>query len=203
MSHSAVLVAIEPTDDVMKAVSHQMAPFDENIAGELFGDGSRWDWWVIGGRYAGRLLGKDIISRSEVDFDQMRIDEIARYTRHWESSQRYASDAHYEFLTGIKPGLSREDYTQSKVKTGFPWFGAFLKDRTWHEHERMGWFGATMKTECELRGAETHVCLFENKDLGSKIYSWQSNEAWDEIFYKRFVDQLPLETLLVCVDYHV
>ena len=203
MSHSSVLVAVDPTDNVQKAVEFQMAPFDENLAGEWFGDGSRWDWWQIGGRYEARLLGKDIIRRADVDLNQMRLDEIERYTTHWHKSQRYAGEAHYEFITGIEPGVSVEDYVQSKVKTGFPWFGAFLKDRTWHEHERLGWFGGSVKTECEIRGAETHVCLFENKNLGSKIYSWQGNESWDDIFFKRFVEGLAPETLLVCVDYHV
>ncbi len=202
MSHSAVLVAISPTTDIEKAVQHEMAPFDEQ--GEWFGDGSRWDWWVIGGRYCNRLLGKDVLPRSQVNLDQMRRDEINRYTKNFsESRNRGYPENAFEFITGIKLDETLEQYLARKVKTGFPWFGAFLKDRTWHEHKRLGWFGVDASTECARAGADTHVCLFENADAGSKIYSWNSNEAWDEIFFKRFVEPLPPETLLVNVDYHV
>lgn len=58
MSHASVIVALSPEQiqehgGIQEAVSWNMEPFDEN--GEWFEDGSRWDWWVIGGRYTGKF----------------------------------------------------------------------------------------------------------------------------------------------------
>jgi len=67
MSHALVLVALSPEDiaeakgDKELAVSHQMAPFEE---ADWFSDGSRWDWWIIGGRFSG-MLGKNIFEKRE------------------------------------------------------------------------------------------------------------------------------------------
>lgn len=59
MSHASVIVALSPSDlekhanNVEAAIAYQMEPFDEN--GEWFREGSRWDWWQIGGRFTGKL----------------------------------------------------------------------------------------------------------------------------------------------------
>lgn len=54
MSHFLTIVLV-PHDcvDVEDKVSALLAPYDEN--GEFFADGSRWDWWVIGGRWNGHF----------------------------------------------------------------------------------------------------------------------------------------------------
>ena len=59
MSHARAIVAIpaDRANDVQSAIEWEMMPFDEN--GEWFRDGSRWDWYVIGGRYTGSLTGYD------------------------------------------------------------------------------------------------------------------------------------------------
>ena len=136
MSHAVVLVAIRPTDDVEAAIAEQMQPFDEN--GEWFADGSRWDWYQIGGP-------KDV--------------------------------------------------------TAF----AFLRDRTWNECERMGWFGISAETERERAGAvQAKVCTHIDEATGAKIVSWgDGSDRWDAKFYKRFIAPLPGDVLLVVVDFHV
>lgn len=51
MTHFATLVLTTGGGD--DEVERLLAPYDE--AGEWFADGSRWDWWVVGGRYTGLL----------------------------------------------------------------------------------------------------------------------------------------------------
>lgn len=73
MSHAVVMIALQGIDPgdrsaVDEAVAHQMAPFDEN--GEWFGDGSRWDWYLIGGRWTGYFAIKP-----EVDLARVVVGE--------------------------------------------------------------------------------------------------------------------------------
>jgi len=61
MSHAFCIVALPASlnrEEIEDAVTVQMAPFYED--GGWFEDGSRWDWWGIGGRYSGFLDGEDI-----------------------------------------------------------------------------------------------------------------------------------------------
>lgn len=51
MTHFATLVLTTSGDD--DEVTRLLKPYDEND--EWFAEGSRWDWWVIGGRFTGLL----------------------------------------------------------------------------------------------------------------------------------------------------
>jgi hypothetical protein len=71
MSHATVLVLTETGSE--DEVSTLMEPYNED--GEWFrgrtGDRpeSKWDWWKIGGRYSGRLNGKNVAPVSELPED--------------------------------------------------------------------------------------------------------------------------------------
>lgn len=54
--HYRLEIIMPPTDDVEKAVTDILAPFDENLEGDEASGHSFWDWWVIGGRWAGSKL---------------------------------------------------------------------------------------------------------------------------------------------------
>jgi hypothetical protein len=225
MSHACVLVAIDVVDptnreEIEAAVDFQMAPYDEN--GEFFADGSRWDWYQIGGRFTGLL---------NPDYD------AAQDPRNWESCTTCGG-------TGTRPGGLKEfgeawfagcngcngcqgtgksrkfrnapvpfDVAQVKTidksKIGAAY--AFLRNRHWHEAERMGWFAMPTKSECEIKaeaaGGDPNVltrrCVTTG-DEHSKIVVWnEPQEIWDEQFQRRFLDPLPPDAVLVVVDYHV
>lgn len=55
MTHFLTLVLVDKKDNIDETVERLLAPYDEN--NEWFKDGSRWDWWVIGGRFTGALTG--------------------------------------------------------------------------------------------------------------------------------------------------
>lgn len=57
MSHFSVLVITPPDQDLEATISKLMEPFNEN--GEGFREGSKWDWWQIGGRWSGLINGKN------------------------------------------------------------------------------------------------------------------------------------------------
>jgi hypothetical protein len=51
MTHFAIVAILPSGSEVDDKLAQLMEPFDE--AGEWGRDGSRWDWYVIGGRYTG------------------------------------------------------------------------------------------------------------------------------------------------------
>lgn len=56
MSHYHLEIIMPPVADIKAAVEQIMKPFSENEEGSR---NSFWDWWVIGGRYAGAKLNYD------------------------------------------------------------------------------------------------------------------------------------------------
>jgi hypothetical protein len=87
---------------------------------------------------------------------------------------------------------------------------AFLRDRHWHEGQRMGWFGMSAKTECEIANPNGSVeemvrrCKYRDDKTGAVVVYWNEPwEVWKEEFRKRFVEPLPDDAVLAVVDYHV
>jgi hypothetical protein len=204
MSHASLLVALDPLgtgESVEEAVQRQMAPFDEN--GEWFGEGTRWDWWVIGGQYSGVLCDDNVMRRADVALPVLAARQRERAASHYrEHVLSYSGPAeHREFMTGAKCGESEGEFVERWASAPFPTHYAFLRRHCWQERERAGWFGVGAATECEKAGKDMHICTFERD--GARIVSWGNSESWDRMFFPRFVEPLPSETLLVTVDYHV
>jgi len=212
MSHATVIVAltgVDPTNEqaVEAAVQFQLEPFDEN--GEWFRDGSRWDWYQIGGRYDGRLLGRNIAQRSELTKEKLADSRAARFGEIWHAAEKELQenpDGKFVKSTyDVDPReTSLEDF-KKQGRQGVLTAYAFLRNRHWNEAERMGWFGCSAKTECEIAGADTKdkKCVTKGEN-GARVVTWNvSEEAWDSKFYQRFVEPLPPDAVLVVVDYHV
>lgn len=275
MSHASIIVALSPDDlaavggDVKKAVAHQMEPFDEN--GEWFKDGTRWDWWTIGGRYTGKFavagyrpdddpsnfemcfichgtgIRNDALGRNQRLRDPLYkcngCDGVGKSLKHasewvevgnvtrrgdlseaalfetqktraiatWEKAESEHREIVRDFSFGIKPGETREEFIARRSQNPLTAY-AFLKDRQWHEQDRLGWFASTTSTECERKaeaiGVEfTGRCIHTCEKSGAKIVSWtgekDSEESWQRLYFARFIRPLPDDYTLVVVDYHV
>ena len=202
MTHFRVIVAIGPKGDVEKLVSEQLDPYDEN--GEWFADGSRWDWWVIGGRFSNMLLGRDIIQVKQV-FDlekEMREESVCRARERWHQAQG-EDEVICSLVYGIDKETSLRELLEKAEKAWFP-VGKFVHKHHWHEADRAGWWGGTTATECEVRGKETQRCRWKDQKTEALITVWnESDEDWGTKFVDRFLRPLPPETRLVMVDCHV
>lgn len=191
MSHASLIVALSPEQIeehsyIYNAIMWNMEPFNEN--GEWFREGSRWDWWHIGGQYTAKF---------EPDYDPEKdpvnwADGEVKWPSKWVDHGNVV--------------LRREAEHLTDKLTAF----AFLKDRRWHESGRLGHFGCVTATECEIKAEEqgkefTGRCIHKCGETGSQIISWNESEDghWDGLFWARFIRQLPAETTLVCVDYHI
>ena len=264
MSHASLLIALDPVEmdlaagDVDTAIAWQMEPFDEN--GEWFKSGSRWDWYVVGGRFTGQLSGYDPATdqrnfaickwcggtgqrkymvivggcngcdgtgtarnfsnqehggdkmlRGALDLNALHQANIESYTRNYRMAERRNADG--KFIYGVDP--KEETLAEYLARfTGKPEQAvahhAFVRNRHWHESERMGWFGTSAATECEIKAETADVevmvrrCKHKDKKTGAHLVVWQEPwEVWSLEFYKRFVEPLKPEALLVTVDDHV
>lgn len=221
MSHAFCIVALSPDDtkaaggDVQEAVDHQMEPFNED--GEWFADGSRWDWWVIGGRYSGRILGKDVANRGELTESALleaaknQAEKIAMEFLAEPEEQRNNPIVRH-FTYGFRGDETADEYIQRHSTVSLSAY-AFLKDRTWHEATRMGFFAMPTATECERKAEAKGIkhegrCIHRCESTGAKIVSYGSTgdggrDQWSQMFWPRFIRPLPDDYTLVGVDYHV
>lgn len=139
---------------------------EENIGkdGEVYSTynpKSKWDWYVLGGRYLGRLLlknkaaysesgrsgtggnhpthkgGVDSAYKRDIDFCKMKEEKIKLAEMWWEEAQKLDDTMKY-LQYSIEKGETREQYIESHSKfTAF----AVLKDGCWYERGEMGWWG--------------------------------------------------------------
>lgn len=70
-------IVIPPTDDITKSVTSVLEPFDENLErdSEIARGSPFWDWWVIGGRWAGAKLIARFDPKKLKEFYQWMTDE--------------------------------------------------------------------------------------------------------------------------------
>lgn len=224
MSHATVLVAVDvvnPTDreEIEAAVHFQMEPYDEN--GTWFRDGSRWDWYVIGGRATGFLTGYDPTKDPRniqtcwlCAGSGIRPGGLQQFGQEWFDACHGCNGCNGAGKSVTWPTqFAPYDGDILQVKhfrpdSSFRPAYAFLRERHWHEGERLGWFGGSAKTECELKQGDdpevlTRRCLTIG-DENARIVTWmEPYEIWQKSFLERFIAPLPPETVLVVVDYHV
>ncbi len=223
MSHASLLAAIDavnPKDraEIEAAVAFQMEPYSENE--EWFRNGSRWDWYVIGGRFAGRLVPDYDPAKDPRNLETcslcggcgIRRGGLEQFGRGWFDACNGCNGCNG---SGIARKFSNADFEGDIVQVKLlpkgcpvPAFRAFLRDRHWHESERLGWFGGTAATECELKASDDPDVVFNRcltiGDENARIVTWQEPwEIWQERFHKRFIEPLLPESVLVVVDYHV
>lgn len=68
--HEHLEIVMPPTDDVTAAVATVMAKFDENSADRGYAKHGFWDWYVIGGRFAG--------SKFEATLDKEKLEKFQK-----------------------------------------------------------------------------------------------------------------------------
>ena len=173
---------------------------DEDIYDEdgnelsTYNPNSKWDWYVVGGRWAGMLKKKhpadedddiDSVKIKDIDFSPDE-EEYERHIRFWEV-----------FVEGdtIRPGEDRNNFVSmykkeyylnrfktkeyyAKSNTDFYTFAVITPDGVWHEPGQMGWFGISSESDEE----------------------W--NE-WTDNYMERFINHEDPERYITLVDCHI
>jgi hypothetical protein len=229
MSHASVIVALSPqdieaADSILDAVAFQMDTFKEGS--ELFADGSRWDWYQVGGRYTGTFDGYDpetdpanIVSCEICQGTGLRNDQLGRdhrllnpeYTCNGCDGAGQRVEWPTQWVEHAGDITTRANATELVGEDRLTAY-AFLRNREWRERSRLGWWAMEAKTECEIARSDdngesfTGRCLHTCERTGARVISYAEGEdesRWSELFWPRFIRELPPDTTLVVVDYHI
>lgn len=135
---------------------------------------SQWDWYQLGGRWAGTFLVKqDVVPNTnseiswvfgigqtidpgstdqaykrDIDWEAMRERDIVRRSENYdEAVAEQAKGTPVEFIYGVDPKkISKEEYVAQNH--GFSTF-AVLMDGEWYERGKMGWWGVVSNEDDE------------------------------------------------------
>lgn len=175
---------VDQTDEVTEEWDlYQQAQKDEgkpseydsmaSFAGDYFGyeeqDGkfgyyanpnAKWDWWEVGGRYSDYLINKcgvegNSFQVKDIDFEAMQARNVVSAGESWEAAQK-ENEAFRNFIYGITPGMTKEQYIASRTNVSA---FAFLMGDKWVERGEMGWFGI-VTDEKESSDWETQMTAF-------------------------------------------
>lgn len=109
---------------------------------------AKWDWWVVGGRWARILTTKDGVECNsarvgELDFEAMRVKRRANHAQWWAEELDERTRA---FMLRLKEGETREQYIARADH--FHTF-AVLKGDEWFERGKMGWWATVSNEKAE------------------------------------------------------
>jgi len=103
---------------------------------------AKWDWYVEGGRFAGKLKVKgdstplNTAKAGDLDFDAMFKSRVSEYSYWWNKAQAEPVELR-QLYHGIAPTMTREQYLD--LAKNLPFF-AVVKDGKWYEKGKMGWW---------------------------------------------------------------
>ena len=147
---------------------------------------ARWDWYVIGGRFAGRLR----VNGERLDSARIGEIDISPDPETYKQSLRF-----WDVVVEHKPAKPEEEHfsiynekyyretygdreTFARIQSMFKTHAVITPDGEWHERGEVGWFGESSETPEE--GIE-----------------------WDKNYVERFVDCADKELILTIVDCHI
>lgn len=177
---------------------------DQGNAISTYNPNSKWDWWVVGGRWSGELILKEE-AREKYD-GQTTVDEAQVKDIDWgkmnsitpEEEERLRKFWKYyvkEEFTGTREELKEEigfvfysrEYYLNRYKTEDNYIDqvkkwttrAVLNDKgQWAEVGSMGWFGCSDETD-------------------------DSANEWTNKFKERFIDPLDPDDVITIIDCHI
>ena len=156
MSHFCTLVLI-PRDcpDPEEKVTELLAPYDEN--GEWSKEGSRWDWWQIGGRWTGAMSDYE----PHEDPENIETCDLCHGTGTRTDlsvpngcNGCYGEGTRLKWPTQWKNVPEKDMIPAVDVPADFIPFALITPDGKWREKGRMGWFGCS-RDEVEPEDWET------------------------------------------------
>ena len=165
---------------------------------------SKWDWYIVGGRWAGELkikkskvkkYGSDTVDQAlKGDIDWAAMNSITpeqrksakRFWKYYVMEEPYPGtdeEKHEEFkFVFRKPEyyINRYKTVEGYLKSLSTWYlrAVLDDDGKWNEVGSMGWFGCSSESEDE-------------------------EAQWEDGFYERFIKPLPEDAELTVIDCHI
>lgn len=151
---------------------------------------SKWDWWVVGGRWSGALTTKDgervnggLVKDLNLGIDKEQYERSLRwYEVAVEGAPLREGEDKEDFFCFYNPDYLHKCYKSKENYAKFHslpiFFAVVTPDGEWHEKGKMGWFAMSSETPDE-------------------------SFDWDLHFMERFIDNLDGDMELVVVDCHI
>lgn len=178
MSHFPVLVLLDESvtrEEAQAAVEPLLAPYSEE--GEWFREQSRWDWWVVGGRWTG-AISPEAYDPHE-DPENFETCALCGGTGRRPDAERFEAESpgwiewsggcngcrgkgwevawptQWRDFAGDVQAVSAlrfktyrwQDDDGAEQTSDFLPTAIVTPDGRWHEQGRVGWFGATIEDE--------------------------------------------------------
>lgn len=166
--------------EAIKGYENELSPDGDLLS--TYNPNSKWDWYTIGGRWAGMLIlkGKSKKARgcnaafaSEIDFEAMQSKAAAELQPYEEAMQ--SPFMKEEYMRERFP--TEEEYI--KRATAFSTYAVVTPDGRWHAPGDMGWWGMSSETS-------------------------EDERAWELSYYDRFIKPaVENNWYLVIVDCHI
>lgn len=178
---------------------------------------SKWDWYQIGGRYAGRIAVKDGVEIDEPNFSWGWDEE----TKNKVVSEGTKTD--YAYIKDIdfsKMHRTEEDYNDAMRYWELIVEGAEPKNEDEENSVKFNWYKPEFYTE-RYKDKETYAkCRssfsmwavvkdgewYEKGKMGMFAMSDETHDEaldWELNFFDRFIKDLPEDTLITVVDCHI
>lgn len=168
-----------PDDEVWKHFSMDYPDDMKDEDGNLYSTynpNSKWDWYLIGGRWSGSLKLKependweyvDSAKIKDIDFspDEEEYEEALEY---WDTYiDHKASSTNEDYKPIFKESYYKHRYkkreTYAKYRASFHTRAVITPDGVWHEQGKMGWFGCSSESDEEaLDWADNYLERFIN-----------------------------------------
>jgi hypothetical protein len=153
----------------------------------------QWDWYQVGGRWSGSIPLKsggfvDSAEKGDIDIEALKVNiEVYKDSvRLWElivdeqevltpDEKLITEGNRYKKEYFLKNYTDKDSYAKSMAS--FVTYAVVL-DGVWHQKGRMGWFGMSDETDEEAT-------------------------AWDNNFFKAFIEELEDDAYITLVDCHI
>ena len=178
---------------------------------------SKWDWYEVGGRYAGRIAVKDGVEIEEPNFSWGWSDDEKDKV----IAMGYKTDSAYiKDIDFSKMHRTEEDYKDAIRYWELVVEGDKPKNKEEEDSVKFNWYKPEFYTE-RYKNKETYAkcnssfsmwavvkdgVWYEKGEMGWWAMSNETNDEavdWDLNFFDRFIKDLPEDTVITVVDCHI
>lgn len=178
---------------------------------------SKWDWYEVGGRFAGQITVKDGVEIENPNFSWGWRDEDKETI----IASGYKTDSAYvKDIDFTKMHRTEEDYKSALRYWELIVEGAKPKNKEEEEMVKFNWYKPEFYLE-RYKDKETYAkcsssfsmwavvkdgVWYEKGNMGWWAMSSETNDEavdWEMNFFDRFIKDLPEDTLLTVVDCHI
>jgi hypothetical protein len=178
---------------------------------------SKWDWYEVGGRFAGQITVKDGVEIENPNFSWGWRDEDKETII---ASGHKTDTAYVKDIDFTKMHRTEKDYKKSLRYWELIVEGAKPKNKEEEEMVKFNWYKPEFYLE-RYKDKETYAkcsssfsmwavvkdgVWYEKGNMGWWAMSSETNDEavdWEMNFFDRFIKDLPEDTLLTVVDCHI